>query len=262
MTSEALRVERLDDGVVLLTLNLPERRNAMTEALTDAWATAISDLRRDPQARAVVVTGEGSAFCAGGDLDWLGVGSGLSVDQLRSRMLPFYRTWLSIRELEIPSIAAINGPAVGAGLALALACDLRYATPAAKLSAPFATLGIHAGMATSWLLPEIAGLANARELLLTGRAVSGDEALRMGLVNRLMDADSLRSGCLEVAATIAAQAPVAIRLTTVALRQGHRSMADALQWEALAQPVTMATDDVVEGLAAARERRPPRFTGT
>ncbi len=256
-----MQVERYDDGVVVLTLNLPERRNAMTQSQTDAWGAAMASLRADSDARVVVVTGAGSAFCAGGDLGWLGVGAGLSVDQLRSRMLPFYRTWLSIRELEIPTIAAINGPAVGAGLALALACDLRYATPEAKLSAPFTALGIHAGMATSWLLPEVTGMAAAREMLLTGRVVSGDEAVRLGLVNRLFPAGALRAGCLEVANTIARHAPVATRLTTVALRKGHRSIEDALQWEALAQPITMATDDVVEGLAAARERRPPRFTG-
>lgn len=246
---------------MVLTLNLPDQRNAMTEALTAAWGAAIRDLKDDPEARVVMVTGEGSAFCAGGDLGWLGVGSGLSVDQLRSRMLPFYRTWLSIRDLEIPAIAAINGPAVGAGLALALACDLRYATPEARLSVPFATLGIHAGMGVSYLLPEVAGLATAREMLLTGRAVSGEEALRLGLVNRLFPAGGLRAGCLDIATAVAGHAPGATRLTTVGLRQGHRSLAEALQWEALAQPITMATEDVVEGLAAARERRPPRFTG-
>lgn len=254
-------MERYDEGVVVLTLHLPERRNAMTEALTAAWGAAISDISDDSEARVVVVTGSGSAFCAGGDLDWLGVGSGRTVDQLRSRMLPFYRTWLSIRDLEIPSIAAINGPAVGAGLALALACDLRYATLEATLSAPFTALGIHAGMATSWLLAEVAGLPAAREMLLTGRLVAGEEALRLGLVNRLFPADGLRAGCLDIAKAVARQAPVATRLMTVALRQGHRSLADALQWEALAQPVTMTTADAVEGLAAARDRRPPRFSG-
>ena len=261
MSTEALRVERLAGGVVVVSLNLPDQRNAMTETLTAAWEAAIGDLKDDREARVVMVTGEGPAFCAGGDLGWLGVGSGLSVDQLRSRMLRFYRVWLSIRDLEIPAIAAVNGPAVGAGLALALACDLRYAAPEARLSVPFTTLGIHAGMGVSWLLPEVAGLATAREMLLTGRAVSGEEALRLGLVNGLFPADQLRAGCLEVAAGIAGQAPVATRLTTVALRRGHRSLAGALEWEALAQPITMATDDALEGLAAVRERRPPHFTG-
>ncbi len=261
MTSGPLRVERSTDGVVLLTLDLPERRNAMTDALTAAWGSAMSDLRADGAVRVVVVTGAGSAFCAGGDLAWLGEGADLTVDEIRSRMQPFYRTWLAIRELEVPTIAALNGPAVGAGLALALACDLRYATSEATLSVPFTALGIHAGMATTWLLPEVAGPAVARELLLTGRVVTGEEAVGLGLVNGVFPADGLRLGALAVARSIAAKAPVATRLTTVALREGHRSLADALRWEALAQPVTMATEDLAEGLAAQRERRPPRFSG-
>jgi enoyl-CoA hydratase/carnithine racemase len=261
VTSGPLRVEHLADGVVVLTLDLPERRNAMTEALTAAWGATMGDLSTDDTVRVVLLTGAGSAFCAGGDLGWLGVGSGLTVDELRRRMLPFYRTWLGIRDLDVPTIAAINGPAVGAGLALALACDLRYATPEATMSVPFTALGIHAGMATTWLLPEVAGRPVARELLLTGRVVTGEEALGLGLVNRLMPAEDLLPGALAIARSVAANAPVATRLTTIALREGHRSMADALRWEALAQPVTMASEDLAEGLAAQRERRPPRFTG-
>jgi enoyl-CoA hydratase len=261
VTTPVLRVERPGSGIVLLTLNLPERRNAMTEELTSAWGGAVAALREDADLRAVVVTGAGPAFCAGGDLSWLGVGPDRTVDELRSRMLPFYRTWLALRELEVPSIAAVNGAAVGAGLALALSCDLRYATPNARLSAPFTALGIHAGMATTWLLPEVAGLPVAREMLLTGRVLTGDEAVGLGLVNRSFPPETLVEGALDVARSIAAKAPVATRLTTVALRGRHASLADALQWEALAQPVTMATDDLVEGLAAQRERRPARFTG-
>src|SRR5918993_3799516 len=101
-------------------------------------------------------------------------------------MLPFYRTWLAVRDLEVPTIAAVNGPAVGAGLALALACDLRYAVPTARLSAPFTALGIHPGMATTWLLPEVVGLAAARDLLPTGRAVTGADAGAFGLGNRTL----------------------------------------------------------------------------
>jgi enoyl-CoA hydratase len=156
--SGPLWVDRHDDGVVVLTLDVPDRRNAMTAELTAAWADAVPRLAADRSVRCVLVTGAGPAFCAGGDLSWIEAGGELGVDALRSRMLPFYRTWLAIRDLEVPTIAALNGAAVGAGLALALACDLRYAVPEARLSVPFTTLGLHAGMATSWLLPEVAGL--------------------------------------------------------------------------------------------------------
>jgi enoyl-CoA hydratase len=243
-------------------LNVPERRNAMSVELTEAWRAAMDGLRADRSVRAVVVTGAGSAFCAGGDLGWLDVGTGARVDELRARMLPFYRAWLAIRDLEIPTLAAVNGAAVGAGAALALACDLRYAAESASISVPFTALGIHAGMATTWLLPEVAGLAVARELLLTGRTVRAPEAAALGLVNRVHPDEDLLAETLDVAAQIAAQAPIATRLTKVALATGgHASFEDAVRWEALAQPITMATDDMVEGIAAARQRRAPRFAG-
>jgi enoyl-CoA hydratase len=170
-------VERPSAAVVLLTLDLPDRRNAMTDELTAAWTAAIDALRGDRTVRCVVVTGAGKAFCAGGDLAWLEAG-GASVDALRDKMLPFYRAWLSLRTLDIPSIAAINGAAVGAGAALALSCDIRYAGPHAKLSVPFGRLGMHAGMATTYTLTEVAGVAAARELLLTGRAIDGTSSAR------------------------------------------------------------------------------------
>jgi enoyl-CoA hydratase/carnithine racemase len=262
MSEAQVRVDRRDDGVVVLTLAQAERRNAMTAELTQAWTAAVDSLRGDRDVRAVVVTGEGSAFCAGGDLSWIAESPDLTVDMIRDRMLPFYRAWLGIRELDVPTIAAINGPAIGAGLCLALGCDLRYVAAGAKLSAPFTALGMHSGMAATWLLPEAVGLPVARELLFTGRAVDADEALRIGLVNGVFAPDALMPGVLDVACRIAANGPVAVRLTVAGLRNGgHRSLEAALQYEALAQPVTFATSDLAEGIAASKERRSPRFTG-
>lgn len=259
--SGPLLVERADDGVAVVTLNLPDRRNAMTAELTGAWVSAMARLRADRGLRCVVVTGAGSAFCAGGDLGWLGAEPDATVDELRARMAPFYAAWLAIRELEVPTVAALNGAAVGAGLVLALACDLRYAAPEAKLAVPFTRLGLHPGMATTWLLPEVVGLAAARELLLTGRVVTGTEAVGLGLVNRTFPAESLRDEVRAIAGQIAAAAPIATRLTTAALRRPPASLEAALEWEALAQPVTMATADLHEGLRAQAERRTPDFHG-
>jgi len=257
-----LRVERRDGGIALVTLALPDRRNMMSAPMTASWGTAMRALRADPGVRVVVVTGAGSAFCAGGDVSWIGSEPDATVDALRTRMLPFYRTWLSVRELQVPTIAAVNGAAIGAGLALALACDLRYAADDAKLAAPFTALGMHAGMATTYLLPEVAGLAVARELLLTGRVVTGAEAVGLGLVNQAFPKADVLAEALAVAARVATAAPVATRLTKAALQSGAPGSFDtALQWEALAQPVTLATADLQEGLRAQRERRPPRFTG-
>ena len=257
-----LRIERRGDGVVVLTLALPDRRNAMTVELTAAWADAVASLRGDRSVRCVVVTGEGKAFCAGGDVSWLAAEPEATVDELRDRMLPFYQTWLSLRGLDVPSICAINGAAVGAGGALALSCDIRYAAAAAKFTVPFAQLGMHAGMATTWLLPEVVGLAHARELLFTGRVLDATEMLRLGLVSAVYDDDALLAKVLEQAAQVASGAPVAQRLHKVALSNGgHASYEAALGWEALAQPVTLATADLQEGLQARAEKRPATFTG-
>lgn len=256
-----LLVDRPLEGVVLLTLDLPDRRNAMTDELTAAWVDAVAALRGDRTVRCVVVTGAGRAFCAGGDLGWLHAG-GASVDALRDKMLPFYRAWLSLRTLDVPSVAAVNGPAVGAGAALALSCDIRYAGSAASMSVPFAQLGMHAGMATTYTLTEVAGIATARELLLTGRSVKAEEMLRLGLCSAVFDTEELLPSVLERAGQIAAGAPVASRLHKEALRDGGPvSLERALAWESVAQPVTMATEDLQEGLRAQAEKRPARFTG-
>ncbi|WP_181312373.1 enoyl-CoA hydratase/isomerase family protein [Nocardioides campestrisoli] len=257
-----LRLERPSDGVALLTLDNPDRRNAMSDQMTEAWVGAIDELAADRSVRAVVVTGEGSAFSSGGDLGWLASEPDAGVDRLRDRMLPFYRSWLTIRRLEVPTIAAINGPAIGAGLCLALACDLRYAAAGAKMGVPFTSLGLHPGMAGTLLLPEVVGLAAARDLFLTGRLVQGDEALRLGLVSRITEREQLLETALASAASIAAAAPIATRLTKLALATGgHTDQETALQWEALAQPVTMATADLQEGIRAVQEKRAPHFLG-
>jgi enoyl-CoA hydratase len=257
-----LRVDHRDDGVAVLTLDNPDQRNAMSDAMTASWVAAVDELAGDRDLRAVVVTGAGSAFCSGGNTGWIASEPDATVDELRTRMVAFYRAWLSIRRLEVPTIAAVNGPAIGAGLCVALACDIRYAARGARLGAPFVKLGMHAGMAATYLLPNVVGEAHARDLLLTGRLVDADEALRLGLVSRVLEAEGFLDEVLATAADVAATAPVATRLTTVALRDGgHADFETALQWEGLAQPVTLATADLQEGIAAAREKRPARFTG-
>jgi enoyl-CoA hydratase len=169
---------------------------------------------------------------------------------------------MAIGDLRVPTIAAVNGPAIGAGLALAMACDIRYVADDAVLAAPFTRLGMHPGMLTTWSITRAAGLAVARDLLLTGRSVRGGEAVGLGLASRCLPADQVLDAALEAARAIAAAAPLATRLTKQALAgDGPVSFEAALQWEALAQAVTLASQDLQEGLTAQRERRPPRFTG-
>jgi enoyl-CoA hydratase len=262
---EHLSVERDPDGlpgVVIVTLDLPDRRNSMSEQMTRSWGAVMRALAVDRSVRAVVVTGRGRAFCAGGDFSWLGATPDAKVPELRERMLTFYRTWLSVHELRVPTVAAVNGAAIGAGLAVALACDIRIAADDARLAVPFTSLGLHPGMATTWLLRRAAGDTMARDMLLTGRAVTGDEAVASGLVSRAVPRDEVVASALAAAGAISTAAPVATELTKAALGAGGpQSFEAALAWEALAQPVTLAMDDLHEGLAAARERRPPRFSG-
>jgi len=261
-SSDHLRVERPSEGVIRLVLDNPGQRNAMSDQMTASWARAVEEIAADSEVRVVVVTGEGTAFCSGGNTSWIASEPDAQVDHLRTRMIAFYRAWLSIRRLEVPTIAAINGPAIGAGLCLALACDIRYAAEGARLGAPFVRLGMNPGMAATYLLPHVVGEANARELLLTGRTVDADEALRLGLVSRVFGADELAGEVEQVAAGIAATAPIPSRYTTLALRGGgHRDIEAGIQWEALAQPITLATADLQEGIAAAKEKRPPVFRG-
>lgn len=233
----------------------------MSPSMTASWVSAVEEIASDDSVRVVMVTGEGTAFCSGGDTSWLASEPDASVDVLRQRMMPFYRAWLSIRRLEIPTIAAINGAAIGAGLCMPLACDIRVASSRAKMGLPFARLGMHAGMGATYLLPDVVGHAAARDLLLTGRVIGADEALRIGLVSQVLAEPNFLEAALDVAQDVAANAPLATRLTKIALSSQFDSLEAALQWEALAQPVTLATDDLQEGIAAARERRSPVFTG-
>ncbi|WKN47483.1 enoyl-CoA hydratase/isomerase family protein [Nocardioides sp. Arc9.136] len=257
-----LRLDRTDDGVAVLTLDNPGMRNAMSDEMTASWVAAIDELAADRSVRAVVVTGEGTAFCSGGNTGWIASEPDASVDYLRTRMMAFYRAWLSIRRLEVPTIAAVNGAAIGAGLCLALACDIRYAARGAKLGAPFVKLGMHAGMAGTYLLPNVVGEAHARDLLLTGRVVGAEEALGMGMVSRVIEPEGFLEEVLGTAHGIAATAPIASRLTKLALLDGgHRDFEACIQWEAMAQPITLATADLQEGIRASREKRSPVFTG-
>ncbi len=259
--SDAVLVER-DGGVVTLTLNRPDVRNAMTVELTDAFADAVTSLRGDPEVRVVVVTGAGKAFCAGGDLSWIQPGPGADVPAIRAKMRSFYPRFLAIRSLDVPTIAALNGATIGAGLCVAMACDMRIASEDAKLSTAFLRLGMHPGMAATYLLTRLVGTARAAELFFTAKTVDGREAERIGLVNRAVPAPSLGDEVLALARDIAANAPIPMGMTKRALYLAERAdLETMLEYEGLAQPITMATADLLEGLKAVKEKRPPRFEG-
>ena len=247
--------------VRLLTLNQPALRNAMTQELTAAWSDAVADLATDRDVRALIVTGAGTSFCSGADLSWLDESGepDRTPDRLRDKMIPFYDAWLAPRRLPFPVIAAVNGSAVGAGVCLALACDLRYGSPNAMFKTPFLFLGTHGGMGITSLLPEVVGSPRAREMLFTGRDVFAQEAADWGLLSAVQE--DVVAGAVEIAERIASAAPIPTRLTKVGLEQARHGLSAAMSWEALAQPITMATSDLHEGISASRDRRQPRFDG-
>ncbi len=251
----------VDGHIATLTLNQPDKRNAMSEEMTDAFPAAVQQIRSATDVRAVIVTGAGSAFCAGGDLDFLHTGE-RDVVFLREKMTSFYPNFLSLLDLDIPTIAAINGPAIGAGMCLALMCDMRVADLDAPMGMTFARIGLHPGMMGTALLARAVSHQWAAELLYTGRIIKGAEALSIGLVNRAVDADELMEQARGLADQVAVNAPLALRYIKQGLRNSFRQAAEeASAWEGFAQPVTMATEDVKEGLRAVRERRAPDFKG-
>ncbi len=266
---EPLVLSTREADVVTLTLNDPDRRNAMTQAMGDSFASEVAALARDDSLRAVVLTGAGSAFSAGGDLGMIedrasegAAQPGTARGRIRDSMRGFYELFLSVCHLPCPSVAAINGHAVGAGLCVALACDVRVASKAAKLGLNFAKLGLHPGMGASWTLPRLVGPARAAELLYTGRLISGEEAARIGMVNRAVAAVDVLPAALEIAGEIASSGPLAVRALKRALaRSPEASLQDQLAFEAEAQAACFESEDVREGLTAAREKRTPRFRG-
>ncbi len=261
MSDEPVRIDR-DGGVVTLTLNRPDQRNAMTVELTDAFVAAIDEVRVDQAVRAVVVTGAGKAFCSGGDLAWIKPGPDASVPEMRRKMRGFYRKFLAVRELDVPTIAAINGPAVGAGLCLAMACDIRIASANATLATAFTRLGMHPGMAATYLLTRLVGTARAAELFFTSKAVDATEADRIGLVNRVVAADRLLDEAQALAREIAANAPIPMGMVKRAIYLAERAdLETMLEYEGLAQPITMGTRDLLEGLEATKQKRKPEFAG-
>ncbi|MEV6597085.1 enoyl-CoA hydratase [Actinoplanes sp. NPDC051346] len=184
--SKVLR-ERTDDGRWTLTLNDPDRRNAIDEALRDELGDAITEVAADTNARTLVITGAGPAFCAGADLPALFGDTDRSVADIRTDLHRVYDSFLRVLSLPIPTIAAVHGPAVGAGLNLAMACDTRIVGPNARLIASFTKIGLHPGGGCTWFLTRALGPERALQLLLDGGSVDGPEAVRLGLAGTLAD---------------------------------------------------------------------------
>ncbi len=264
-----LILQKREGDVVVLTFNRPEQLNAMSQKMGEAFADRVAKLCEDANVRAVVVTGGGSAFSAGGDLEMIAekaeqgsAAPGLARRPIGDSMRSFYKLFLSLRDLPCPTLAAINGHAIGAGFCVALACDMRIVADRAKLGLNFTKLGLQPGMAATWTLPRLVGPALAAELLYSSRRIDGVEAARIGLANRCLPADEVLSATLQIAREISSCAPAAVRATKRALaRSETASLEDQLSFEASEQAICFEGEDVHEGIAAVREKREPVFRG-
>lgn len=256
-----LIVER-EGAVVTATLNRPEERNAISETShSEEIADFCADVTRDPSVRAIILTGRGKAFCAGGNIKHMQSKSGMfagSPYALRNN----YRTGIqlipaALYDLEVPVIAAINGPAIGAGLDLACMCDIRIAADHAVFAESFVKLGIVPGDGGAWLLPRAIGMARASMMTLTGDSIDAAEALAWGLISEAVPAAALMDRAKEIAARIAANPGHATRMAKRLLREGQdMKLAPLLELSAAYQALAHHTADHVEAVNAFVERRP------
>jgi enoyl-CoA hydratase/carnithine racemase len=251
----------VEGAVATLTLNDAPRRNAMTPELGDALRARVQELRKRDDVRAVVLAGAGGTFSGGGDLQMLERLRKVSSEESRTFMLDFYARYLSILDLPVPTVAAVDGAAIGAGLCVALACDLCVVAEDAKLALNFVQLGLHPGMGATWLVPLRAGPQRAAELLLTGRRFDGREAVRLGLALEAAPSAGALARARALAASIAANAPLATRALKQRLALDRAGLQRALEEEARFQAESYASADLGEGLAAAAARRTPVFQG-
>ena len=264
MTDEVLLVEKTED-VAVLTLNRPEKLNALSGDLRDAMHDAIADVKADDAVRAVIFTGAGRGFCSGADLT---AGGGAEATPSQNDHLDDLgwvgRQALALYGLNKPVIGAVNGVAAGAGMSIALACDVRVGSEKTRFKTVFIERNLSPDSGMSFFLPRIVGYSRATDLIYTSRAVDAEEALRIGLLDRLVDHDELMESALELAAQMTAWPPLAMRMSKRVLQHNMEcDLEAALRFELTSLSFgNRAVNDRRESIAAFREKRKPNYTGT
>jgi enoyl-CoA hydratase/carnithine racemase len=251
-----------DGHTAVITLNRPEVRNAFSVEMIELWRRFLEEARIDPGIRVIIVTGHGDTFCSGGDIRDMAEGKLMSWGMKRFLWEGVHRIALTLEDLDKPVIAAINGAAMGAGLDMALMCDLRVCSERAKLAESYITMGLVPGDGGAFFLPRLVGVSKALELLLTGEVVSAKEALEMGLVNRVVAHERLLEEVMVLADKIASKPPLAVALTKRAVVQGQASSLRAhLDYISSQVALLSETEDHREAARAFLEKRKPVFTG-
>jgi 2-(1,2-epoxy-1,2-dihydrophenyl)acetyl-CoA isomerase len=257
---------RVKDGVAVLTMNRPERRNALSPAMLEALATALREAEENDDVGCLVLTGAGGAFCAGGDVKAMAErqADGMDYDALVARQRRSHRATAGrLHAMPKPTIAALPGPAAGAGLSLALACDLRIAARGAILSTAFARVGLAGDYGGTWFLTRLVGPARARELYFLSERLSAEDAHQLGIVNRVVDDERLEEEALALAAQLAAGPRIALRYMKENLNRAENGdeLGECMDLEATHHLRTMLTEDHREAAAAFAEKRQPTFVG-
>jgi len=252
-----------DDGIGTITLNRPEKLNALSNELSRELAETALRAAGDHHVRAIVITGAGRAFCAGGDIDSMRRHAEAEDWRAIGEILQAGATIVAaLHAMPKPTVAAVNGPAVGAGGSLALACDFRIASASASFGLVFSRLGLHPDWGGTYFLPRLVGAGKALELILSGDIVDATEGARLGIFNRVTDADHLLSTAREFAVTFAAKAPLALSLARQAVHESfHLSLKDVLALEIENQLRCFPTADAKEGIRAFLEKRRAVFQG-
>lgn len=264
--SDPLLISR-EEHLAILTMNRPETRNPVSEAdMIDAIESAVATINGDNEVRAVVITGAGSAFSSGGNVkhmrDRTDMFGGTPSELRNGYRHGIQRIPKAMLELEVPAIAAVNGPAIGAGCDLAMMCDLRIAAESAVFAESFVKVGIIPGDGGAWFLPRVVGFARASEMALTGDAVDARTALEWGLVNRVVPDADLMDAARAMAARVTVNPPEVTRMTKRLLREAQLTRLDTLlELSAAYQAIAHTTDDHQEAVRALLEKRPGKFTG-
>lgn len=263
--TEPVLIER-DGFVATITINCPEIRNAISDdEVIDALVAAVQEVDADPGLRVAILTGAGSSFSSGGNLKKMLADDMANMPPAKTRQTykrGIQRIPLAFDAVEIPLIAAVNGPAIGAGCDLACMCDIRIAGESARFAESFVKVGIVPGDGGAFLLQRVVGFARASEMALTGDQLDASEALSVGLVSRVVPDATLLSEARKIADKIAANPPTAVRMTKRLLREAQHSRLDSvLDYSASLQALAHTTQDHAEAVSAFVERRAPKFTG-
>lgn len=250
------------DGIGTITLNRPARKNAFTLAMIDAWAGFLADARTNDGVRVVLLTGAGDAFCSGIDIDDFTAGSPSVLERKNILAERIHRVAYAMEDLDKPVIAAVNGVAVGAGMDMALMCDIRLAATSTRFSEGYIRIGLVPGDGGCYFLPRLVGTARALELLWTGDFIDAEEALQLGLVNHVYPDAEFTGRAVNFASRIAAAPPVNVRMIKRAVHQSARAdLRTALDLISSHMAVVQTTEDSAEALAAFRERRDATYIG-